>query len=533
MAEEGKKLKTLFYHWLFGIPLALVYLIGETIYKNHDLSGITTRLPRFLAMLVLGGAAVGAAVILLYRGLAWVKRLNVWMWLERVLAWRYIYLGIWLLLTAVYMICFLAYYPGTFAYDMPAQTWQAYGETEYTTYQPVMHTLLWAFFVRVGERLNHEALALVFYSIFELICVTAVSTIVIAYVNRITRNGYAVLITFLYYLLVPTLHLMSFSTTKDILYACFFTLFMMSLYEGTQVESQRNTLAIVIFGILSCLFRNNMIYVVVVMLAVSAAFRCPRKFGIFLLAIIAIYGCIVKAIFPMAGVEEGPRSEMLSVPISQLSGMYVEHPELLNEEERETILAYMPDAEAFNCRIADGVKSSFEDDLLKEDPGKFLKTYFQIMRKAPVEYLCFFLDLNVNYWYPGASVPDEYARRAYIETSSVEKVDFFVASSENHLPAVRAFYDKVADHTHWSMNIPGVKYFYSLAFPFMTLIFCLYLTVRNRNRSCILTMTMLVALFLTYLLGPVSIFRYLYPYYFSMPLYFGMAAKKDAERQKG
>lgn len=522
--------KFFFLHWMYGIMLTFIYLVGKTIYENHDFNGIISDLPRFFTMLILGGAAAGAAAMLFYRVLGWVKTLKVWVWLERLLSWRYIYLGMWLLLTAVYLACFLAYYPGTFAYDMPAQTWQAYGRAKYNTYQPVMHTLLWAFFIRVGERLGNEALALVFYSIFELSCVTAASTIVISAVNRITKNGYAVLITFLYYLFVPTLHLMSFGTTKDILYACFVALFMVSLYDGMREESRRNTLAIVTFGILSCLFRNNMIYVVVVMLVVSVVFRCPMKFRLFLLAIICIYGCFVKVLFPAAGVEEGPKSEALSVPISQLSGIYVEHPEFLSEDEKKTILAYMPDAGAFNCRIADYVKSSFNDGLLKENPGSFVKTYFQIMRKAPVQCLCIFLDLNVDYWYVGASIPDEYARRDYIETTTSEKVDFFSAPSRNRFPAIRAYYDEVAAHTHWSMELPVIRYFYKMAFPFLSLLFCLYLAVRGKNRMCILPLALLVALFLTYLLGPVSIFRYLYPYYLSMPLYFGMAAKNDPER---
>lgn len=528
--KQHSSRKLLFFHWLYGMVPALVYLVGETIYENHDLSEITADLPRFFTRLLLGGGAAGAAAMLFYRGLAWVKTLKVCAWLERLLAWRYLYAGMWMVLTAVYLLCFLTYYPGTFTYDMPAQTYQAYGHEKYNTYQPVMHTLLWAFFVRVGERLGNEELALAFYSVFQLGCVSSVSTIVIAAVNRITKNGYAVLMTFLYDLLVPTMHIMSFSTTKDVLFACFFTLFMLSLYEGMREETRKNALAVVIFGVLSCLFRNNMIYVVVFALAVSAVFRCPKKFRLFLAAVILIYLWIVKVIFPAAGVEEGPRSEALPVPISQMSGVYVMYPELLSEEEKETILAYMPDADSFNCRLADYVKSSFNDSLLRTDPGRFAKTYFQIMKKAPLPYLCLFLDLNVGYWYPGAAIPDEYAQKEYIETDTVEKVNFFSAPSENYFPALRAYYDEVASHTHWSMNLPVIRWFYTLAFPFMTLIPCLYLAVRGRNMACILPLSLLVALFLTYLLGPVSIFRYLYPYYLSMPLYFGMVAKQEPER---
>lgn len=523
--RKNTKIKGYIGHGLYGMLFVLIYLVGKTICENHDLSGIAQRPLPFLMTLLLGGAAVGAALMIVYRGLALVKNISVCKPVERLFAWRHVYLCMWLLLTAVYFLCFLAYYPGTFAYDMPAQTWQAYGYAEYNTYQPVLHTLLWAFFIRLGERMGKEALALVFYSVFQLICVTALSTVVVLEVKRITANGYAAILAFLYYLLVPSLHLMSFSTTKDIFFSCFITLFMLSLYEGMRAGNKRNCLGIVGFGLLSCLFRNNMIYVVLAALLVSQILRCPARIKVLLLMVTVLYVGVVKGIFPAAGVKEGPGSEALPVPISQLSGVYVRHPEILSEEEKDSILAYMPNAADFNPRIADYVKSSFNDALLEEDSAGFWKTYLSVLKKAPVEYLNIFLDLNVGYWYLDAPFPDPYDKRTYIETTTGEVLDFFSAPSENHLPAVRACYDKVAAHDHLCMKLPVIRYFYALAFPLMLLMVCLYLAVRGRNRMCILPLTLLAALFLTYLLGPVSLFRYLYPYYLSLPLYFCMAAK--------
>lgn len=519
------KKNAIFFHWLYGMLLALIFCIGKTICEHHDLSGIAGAPFRFMLTVLLGGTAAGVALMLFYRGLMIAKAIRVWEALNRFLAWRYAYLCMWLLLTAVYFLCWFSYYPGTFAYDMTSQTWQAYGYAEYNTHHPVVHTLLWAVFIRVGERLGKQELALAFYSIFQMVCVTALSVYVISAVHRITKNGYAALVTFLYYLLTPILHLMSFAMTKDVLFACFFILFFLSLYEDMQAEGSGRTIRMAFFGLLSCLFRNNMIYVVVVLLVGSLLFRCPKRIRLSLLAVIFSYCCIVKALFPLAGIKEGPKSEALPVPISQLSGVYVMHPELLDEEEKETILSYMPNAEAFNPRFADYVKSSFNDDLLKEDGGRFLKIWLRVLKKAPMEYLCIFLDLNVDYWYPGAPFPDEYSRREYIETKTMETMDFFSVQSEDHLPAVRAYYDAVAAHTHWSMKLPVIRYFYALAFPCVSLLLCIYLAVRGKNRLCIMPLLLLVLLFLTYLLGPVSNFRYVYPYYLSLPLYFAMAAK--------
>lgn len=520
------KKNAIFFHWSYGMLLALIFCLGKTICENHDMSGIAVAPFRFCLALVLGGAAAGAALMLLDQGLAIAKGIRVWETLNRFLAWPYAYLCMWLLLTAVCFLCWLSYYPGTFAYDMTSQTWQAYGYADYNTHHPVLHTLLWAVFVRLAERLGKQELALVFYSVVQMLCVTALSVYVISAVHRITKNGYAALATFFYYLLTPILHLMSFSTTKDVYFACFFTLFFLSLYEELQPEKDGWSIRMVIFGLLSCLLRNNMIYVAAAAFAVSLLFRCPKRIWLGLLAVIFLYSGIVKAVFPLAGIKEGPKSEALPVPISQLSGVYVMYPELLDEAEKEEILFFMPDAEVYNPRFADYVKSSFNDDLLKEDSSRFLKIWLRVFRKAPMEYLCIFLDLNVDYWYPNAPFPDQYSRRGYIETETMETMDFFSVQSENHLPAVRAYYDAVAAHAHWSMKLPVIRYFYALAFPCMSLFLCIYLTVRGKNRLCAMPLLMLVLLFLTYLLGPVSNFRYVYPYYLSLPLYFSMAAKK-------
>lgn len=104
-------------------------------------------------------------------------------------------------------------------------------------------------------------------------------------------------------------------------------------------------------------------------------------------------------------------------------------------------------------------------------------------------------------------------------------MDFFSVPSENRIPALRAYYDAVAACTHWSMKLPVIRYFYVLAFPCVSLLLCIFLAVRGKNRLCAMPLSLLILLFLTYLLGPVSNFRYVYPYYLSLPLYFCMAAK--------
>ena len=235
--------------------------------------------------------------------------------------------------------------------------------------------------------------------------------------------------------------------------------------------------------------------------------------------IVITYYVIMKLIFPLVRVESGETSEAFPVVLTQMSGIYMNHPELLTEEEKQVLLENIPDAEMFNHHFADHVKNSFNETLYKEDS----KTYLSIIKKAPLESFCIFLDLNVDYWYPNTEFPDPYSNREYIETDAQEREVFWVDNA-GLLPKVHSFYEQIAEHEHWLMQLPGIRYFYSLAFPFISLVVCVYLIIKNKRADCVLTFTAFIGLFLIFLLGPVSNFRYIYFYYVALPLYFCYAA---------
>ena len=83
------------------------------------------------------------------------------------------------------------------------------------------------------------------------------------------------------------------------------------------------------------------------------------------------------------------------------------------------------------------------------------------------------------------------------------------------------------------MKIPVLCYFYSLAFPFVSMVVCLYLMIRYKRKEGIVVFTVLIGLFLTFILGPVSNFRYIYGYYLAFPLYFCIAAGKTPKEEIG
>lgn len=510
---------------IYGFVIAVVYCLGKTIYETTDFRGIAQN-PAKYALLFLGVGIVSAMALgLLDLLLKKAAKIRQWQTARKVVAGRWAFLVLWIILAGVYFICYVSYYPGTFAYDAPPQTYQAYGYDPLNTHHPVLHTLAWRVCLIIGSCFSgmEQTVALAVYSVSELLVVVTVSMVVVYTVYKLTDNIYALTAGYLYYLLTPVLPVMSFSMTKDILFSCFFIVFLIMLHSAQSEVGKKQEAALFLTGLLACLFRNNMIYVMLLVLLAAFIMKYAKCVKRILCMIVVTYYVIMKLIFPLAGVESGERSEAFPVILTQMSGIYVNYPELLTEEEKQVLLDYIPDAEMFNRHFADYVKNSFNETLYKEDSKPFWKTYLSIVKKAPLESFCIFLDLNVDYWYPNAESPDPYSNREYIETDTQEREVFWVDNA-GLLPKIHGFYEQITGHEHWLMQLPGIRYFYSLAFPFMSLVVCVYLIIKNRRADCVLAFTALIGLFLTFLLGPVSNFRYIYIYYVALPLYFCYAA---------
>lgn len=519
---------------IWGMLSAVIYCIGKSIYETASLRGIGEKPGWYLLYFIAGSLLFAVLLRGFYLLPSFAGRLPQW---EAGRAFLKKKKGFWvlsLILLAVYGICYISYFPGTFSYDAPPQTYQAYGCDPLNTHHPVLHTLFWAVSLRVGALLSggSEAGGLVVYSVCQLLVVLAVTMLTVYVVWRMTDNIYAVLAAYLYYLLTPMLHVMSIALTKDVLFSCFLILFGVSLLAAEEKQDKKTLTAVGIFALLSCLFRNNMIYVVILMLLAAFVLRYSSKLRAALVAVIMVYYLIMKVLFPLLGVEEGEKCEAFPTVLQQLSGIYVRHSELLSTGEKEEILRYLPDAECFNRHFVDPVKNNFDKELYEQDKGRFWDLWLSVFTEAPYECLCLLLDVNVDYWYPYAAVPDPYSQREYIETDTQEREIYWVDNA-GFLPGVHEYYEAAAEHRSWFMNLPLLRIFYSLAFPFMSLMVCIYLMIRRRSRKGLLFITALVGLFLTFLLGPVSNFRYIYGFYLAMPLYFCIAEAGGGTRKLG
>ncbi|MBR1440459.1 MAG: hypothetical protein IJ589_04465 [Lachnospiraceae bacterium] len=441
---------------------------------------------------------------------------------------RYLPLAEGLLVFIMNLLAFLAYFPGIFSYDIDYQTWQAAGSIPLNNHHPVLHTLIWKAFYDLEQLTGVRYLGITAYGILQILVVSITAAWLMKKVGEYGMPTTARLVFLILTLFMPHMAIFSMIPTKDVYFACALIVFTVKAFEiawenanehrvGTKKGDRtlKQPLELLIFGVLACLLRNNMLYVVILLLAVSLAVRYPKRLVLSLAGIIAVVLLMTMVIFPASGVERGPVGESMSIPMQQLARAYETGENVLTVDEREQIRMYLPEVTRYNPRFADPIKNSFDEVYYLEHKGEFWSIYFSIGKKMPGTYLDAFLATNVDYWYLFAETSDPFADREYIETG-IYRVDEYPMERASLLPGL---YQSLETWAHFENGfMKRFPILYTLAAPFAFVYVLAYVILRRGGKPFGPILVIYGGLLATYLLGPVSNFRYVYPLFLAMPL---------------
>lgn len=437
---------------------------------------------------------------------------------------------IYLIMLLPYLICFLAYFPGCMSYDSWYITLQALGIIGFDNHHPFLHTLVWSIFARMDEWLGIDQIGIILYTALQLIVMTAIYAYVSIVLGR-RVEGRGKVIAFLYYALNPVFHIFTIVLTKDVYFSGCFLLLNITLIDYIENElSGKEDKAcqrkIMVLTLLCCLLRNNMIYVIIVfgiilfLVFKKNVIKCRG-----ILAAVGLFFLITKIVYPSIGVAEGSVKEMLSVPLSQIAAVYNSDTSRLRESDRELVKKYIPDVESYNKFFADPIKTNFNEQAFKEEKGEFLTLWWDLFTEYPAEYIKAFLSLNLPFWYPPMD-----SVREYIETDNYSQ-DYPVERL-NLLPAVYNYYEKISENQAGWMHWPVFRLLYSIGMPIWILLFFLFWFVANKRKAMVLAMVPVILLWMTYLLGPVSSFRYIEPLLLTYPIWFVLGLRRKIRHEK-
>lgn len=429
----------------------------------------------------------------------------------------------------LYLITFLAVYPGVYSYDASVQVLQFFGDQPVTDHHPLLHTFFLCGSLKLGNLLfgSYQA-GLALHSILQAAIIGTVFSYVIYRMMREKRPLLLVLLSYLFLVVNPYIRIFVFVTTKDVLFGAAFLLtflFTLDLIRDREGFFKNPVIQIrfLIASLLMCFLRNQGIYVFLIFGLFYGIYLLKTKRNLlkrWLILFISVTGCyyiVTGPLYTLAGVQAGDGREMLSVPMQQLARAYEEVPERLTDEEMEYITTLIPPEylEQYVSVNADPVKSGFQTDVMKEDPGKFIKTWFSIGRKAPLVYADSFFLGNWGYWYPEES---QYWIDYIIFDGAFMEAEYNVLNihRESRLPSYEGHLRNLA-LTPAFQDVPVLSVILNQAFPFWCLLITASALIYFKKYRALLPLILPFAYFLTLLLGPVTSVRYVLPLMFCVP----------------
>ena len=474
----------------------------------------------------------------------------------------------WLFYLAFIFACwlpvFLAYYPSVFAYDAEGQLYQVIAG-DYSTHHPLLHTLFLGAFFRLGGRMGSYSAGMAVHSVVQMLLMAGAfaGALTYLYEKRTARGTRIVLL--LFYGLFPTNSVLAISTTKDVLFSALVLLYTVCFYrltcDGNMQVTRKERAVCILLGVLMLLFRNNAVYAFVV--SVPVLFfgmrrikndqisqqentlwdgRAAGKEYLHLsLGILVLFAVSAVSLKTLTHAQSGSPREMLSVPLQQMARVWVneENGELMDDQSlRQEMEKYMPSEWGFSVydpHLADRVKNIA---IIHDDPKGLIKTWIRLGMEYPGIYIDAFLDNSVGLWF---LADDTHARVYGIGTET----GFGYLSTDNrtmpagceivehsYLPGLRALLEKIVSDNEYE-DWPVIKFLFAPALYWWLLYLYVVVVLYKKRYREVLPAVFLVVYYLTLLLSPTVLIRYMYPLVVTVPVILScLTSEKKEENVK-
>lgn len=227
----------------------------------------------------------------------------------------------------------------------------------------------------------------------------------------------------------------------------------------------------------------------------------------------------------LTGPDTKEYQEMLTVPISQLARAYNYQKDVFSKEDILLLHQYLPEENLnhYEPLCTDLLKVGFNNEAFSEDKSSFVKLWLRIGKKAPAVYVNAWLLTSYGYWYPYASL-NVYAGRT-VYTFTYDESSYFGYEVEKPgtrtslIPAIDTFFRTIS-LTRSFQKIPVIRLFFAPAFWFFVFLWQLFFRGFRRRFCGAVCFLPAFLTWLTVLLGPCSLVRYVIFLWFLVPVYF-------------
>ena len=447
---------------------------------------------------------------------------------------RFAVSGSFFFLILCWLPVFLAVYPGFFVYDAQDEYVQV-ATRVFSTHHPLVHVLLLGGIICGVHKLTDSYnLGIACYMIVQMLLVAGGFTFVLSYLRRKKVSPVLRLVSLLYLGLFPTVVMFTLCSAKDALFTLALLLLLVCLLEmGTQEKAFYASggwqILFVLSGMAMMLLRNNGFYAFLVMIPVLLFLQRKRWQRLLVLTVCAVAGCLLinGGLKAALHAQSGEYQELLTVPIQQLARTYKYAPEAFSPEDEE-ILHEILSEEAlrlYTPRLSDPVKYRFDNESFAGDKARYAGLWLRVGMKKPLIYLNAWWMTSYGFWYPD-TVINVYGGNT-VFTFTYRDNSYFgyeveePGVRESKIPWLDEVYRKLSLEV-WKEKVPVVSWLFSPGAMFWLYAFLFARLLNSRRYEVLYPYLPVFLLWLTVLLGPTYLPRYVVFFWYALPLFLAM-----------
>lgn len=467
----------------------------------------------------------------IYTGFSWLERRDVPEGATFRKFSKFFWLGVGAVLFLIYLVFLAGCYPGFYNYDVGAQIPQVlYAEVPYDAHHPLLHTMVEGGIIALGYRIYPEDLSfgIFLYCVFQMLVCAACFAYSLRFLYRRTGKVWLTIFAFGFYAFCPPVVMCAMSTTKDILCYVLLLLSVLKIYEiYEEVSSGRSGnvrlwLTAGVPLVLSCMFRNNVVYGVIVfgILACILVRRNRRAQIVFYASVVFSYLVINTGLIYATDATPASVTEALSVPLQQIARLYVDEGEEAFTDQELELLYSLVDQEMlgnYDPFISDNIKYAFwcHIDVMMERKWELVRLWAQKGLEYPGVYLASFLDNTYQAWYPWTVVIEGDGYRRYFLIQDWRETD-----GKPLFPALYDFYKNLNDEFSYA-RVPFLRLLFTTGTMFWVALITWFYGLWRKDRGILAAMGLTLLVSATSLCGPVSDVRYYLILFYMMPVCLG------------
>ena len=437
----------------------------------------------------------------------------------------------------LFIVCWspylIIYYPGTVSWDLSEMFAQFQNIEPMNTWHSVFTTWIFSACMLIGRCFANDNIGAFLYTLLQTLCLANALSSCIFFIKKQGANDKFLVFSILFFALCPLFPGYAQFISKDTLYVAFMLLFLIEsinifiLANKNSKIKLNNYVKLALFALLTCLIRNNGIYVVLpsaVLFCIFANTGIIRLLGSITLGfVIGIVVLFNQVIVPYLGIEDATTSGIYSVCFQQSARVLRDESELVTDNEYNEINKILHAeklGELYEPWISDPVKYTFKffgtgKEIESKVISNYIPTWKNMFLRFPLSYAESFFAGNMSYYtflpkIEGETYNNQAGNRLVFET-------YLMTGDSRHVKTEQiAQFDSlrtiIAIIARGFRHIPILSMLYCCAFYTWLLVACAISVIRQKNYRTLLAFLPSLFSLGVCMLSPVNdYFRYFLP----------------------